>query len=82
MRSRLARLERTTRAIVGGTCPVCFGHNGEGFNARIWMQAGNEPPVLNCRGSGYDEPGVCVRCGARAREIVMHFPGVGCGGVE
>ena len=82
MRSRLTRLERAMRAIGGRTCPVCFGHDGQGFNARISIQDGDAPPVLNCAGSGYDEHGKCVRCGARAREIVMHFHGIGSGGVE
>ena len=82
MRSRLTRLEKATHALNGGLCPTCAGRDGQGFNARIWLRAGDAAPVLSGASSYYDDTGRCVRCGARARDIVMHVPGFGQGARE
>jgi hypothetical protein len=82
MKSRLTRLEKVTRALSGGRCPVCYGRDSDGYNARIWFREGAAAPVLGGPSPCYDEAGHCVRCGARARDIVVCFPGVGPGARE
>ena len=76
MKSRLARLEKATGALDGGRCPVCAGRNGQGFNARIWTKEGDEPAVLQRKSPFYDDNGFCVRCGARANDIVICYAGL------
>src|SRR5688500_11414243 len=72
---QLARLERTMREHGRSRCPLCFGRNGEGFNARIFIQRGDSASRLHGQATCYDELGRCRRCGTVARDIVMKVVG-------
>ena len=76
---QLARLERTMRECGRVRCPLCFGRNDLGFNARIFIQRGDAAPELSGQAACYDEHGRCRCCGAVARDIVMKIVGISRG---